>query len=315
MQTFSGWIRQNGIDVLFAQGAWAYWQVAAARLAQRTSLWSIPNRTQQADTCRAIYPATQAGAFQAAYRVLFECYAMWAIFDNQNTNWNFSVVFPGIRDQGIRQYLSDWSPAEARQAIGCPPDKILISLAGAAAPKALQSFITAAGMILDSGRRDVLFCVAEQGNSRVASALAGLQKSYPDHIRRIPETHETRCYYRASDIGICATLNEAISAMAFGLPIVAIDAPGISERLTDKATALIAPAHKPRAIANNILDLLDHEARRKQMGAAALALFTIIGDFEAMVTDYETLLLEAFTTTGGEFAGSLESATRPQVAA
>lgn len=314
-EALSGWISRNRIDVVFAHAASTYWGVLAAHRTQRGSLWYIPTCLQQAASSRVLGKAAKAGAFEAAYRVVFDCHATRSFFEPEESRCNFSVVYPGLPAGEIRQFMNSCSREAARQAVGCPTDTVLVSLVGAVDQSTVLDFAAAVRHILDSGRRDVQFCVAGQGTGHAAAALASLLKSYSNQVRYHPEPEEPWRYYRASDISICGSMNQAISAMAFGLPIVALDHPGISERFADNTTAYFAPVRKPQVLAGRILDLLDHEDRRKQLGAAALAMFTIIGDFEAMVTDYEALLLEAFTTTGGEIAGTLESTTRPQVAA
>ena len=60
-------------------------------------------------------------------------------------------------------------------------------------------------------------------------------------------------------------------AFACALPVVASDIPGYREVLTPEAALAVLP-NDPGALASAVVDLVEDESRREQMGEAARAL-------------------------------------------
>ncbi len=65
--------------------------------------------------------------------------------------------------------------------------------------------------------------------------------------------------------------NAALEAAASGVPIVGVDAGGISEIVRDRETGRLVPAPDPRDLAVALRDLADEPARATRLGSAAAA--------------------------------------------
>src|SRR4030095_15972700 len=61
----------------------------------------------------------------------------------------------------------------------------------------------------------------------------------------------------------------AFEALAMGKPIVATDADGLTDILSDGRDALIVPRRDPAALADAIIRVIDHPDERERLSAAA----------------------------------------------
>jgi 1,2-diacylglycerol 3-alpha-glucosyltransferase len=82
-------------------------------------------------------------------------------------------------------------------------------------------------------------------------------------------------YYAAADIFVFASTTETqglvvAEAFASGLPVVVVDAAGVSDAITNGETGYLCP-HDEKIFAKKVLSLIWNEAKRKEMSAKALA--------------------------------------------
>lgn len=63
--------------------------------------------------------------------------------------------------------------------------------------------------------------------------------------------------------------NVVLEAMAMGVPVVATKVAGVPELVDDSRTGLLVPPRQPEALARSLLEVLDHDDRRRAMGQAA----------------------------------------------
>ena len=91
----------------------------------------------------------------------------------------------------------------------------------------------------------------------------------------------------------------ALEAAFAGRPVVATDAPGLSEAVVREENALVVPVDDPPALATAIGELLDHPARARTMGSRARARAERMYSLERCVDDYEQLYAFLSQSTGG----------------
>ena len=113
----------------------------------------------------------------------------------------------------------------------------------------------------------------------------------------LPHGRALQCM-AAADLFLYASQTETqglvvVEAMALGLPVVAVDAGGISDAVRDGETGFLTAAD-PHALAARVRDLLNDPARAGAMGAAgreASAAFTMPVVAAQLAALYETLLV------------------------
>ena len=81
-------------------------------------------------------------------------------------------------------------------------------------------------------------------------------------------------YLQVADLGLFTSDSESfclsiLEAMFFGCPSVATRVGGIPEVVADGRSGLLCPAGDPVALASAVQDLMNHPARRHQLGSAA----------------------------------------------
>jgi len=129
----------------------------------------------------------------------------------------------------------------------------------------------------------------------------------------------TADYYRAMDLMVLPTFREGfpnavLEASASGIPVVTTLATGARDSVVPEVTGILVPPGCPDALAEAVLALLQHPARRRQMGAAArrwvLDNFLETQVLTATINFYKDLL-----ATPAETAISLPRGSAPEASA
>lgn len=189
-----------------------------------------------------------------------------------------------------------------RVAAGLPEDAfVFLCVARNHPQKDFPTLFAAFRKLTDRTDRPLILAIAGRGadglrNQAVAAGVGENLRLFEFGSGRAGETvpptppQELVDLYHASDAFVISSLLEGFSsalveAMSSGLPVVATDAPGIREVLTDGDTALMAPCRDAAAIAAAMERMLTDEGLRRRLSAAARQAARGY-DWEAVTTAY-----------------------------
>lgn len=127
--------------------------------------------------------------------------------------------------------------------------------------------------------------------------------SMESRISLLPGVSDVRPHLRRATIFALASVREAspnviLEAMACGRPVVATRVGGIPELVLDGETGTLVEPGAPEAFAEALVDLLNDESKRRQMGVKARE--KILDEFtlEKMVRKTEEVILDAVDSRG-----------------
>jgi glycosyltransferase involved in cell wall biosynthesis len=178
--------------------------------------------------------------------------------------------------------------AEARAALGLPPDGVLVLTVGNAAPtNHYKDFPTLEHALARLGQeRDVeVVSVGGEWPERVHGRARIRFTGYVSDQRRLAD------WYRAADLFVHTARadtfpNTILEALASGLPVVATGVGGIPEQIADGRTGRLVGLEDDEGLAAAIASLLDDPAERARMGSEAAADAHARFAVERMVGDY-----------------------------
>jgi L-malate glycosyltransferase len=144
---------------------------------------------------------------------------------------------------------------------------------------------------------DAELVVAGDGERRADLEAQARRLGLLDRCRFLGHRDDVPAVLAAADVFVLPSRSEAspnsvIEAMAAGLPVVATSVGGIPELVTDGRTGRLVPPGDPSALAQALVDLLDHPGHAAELGRAARARIERTASFERMVADFESLYLE-----------------------
>ncbi|PYV45505.1 MAG: hypothetical protein DMG06_02080 [Acidobacteria bacterium] len=175
-----------------------------------------------------------------------------------------------------------------------PSDKIVGIVAGFKPPKALHHFVTVARRVSDQ-RTDIKFLMVGDGELR-EQLEEHVDRLHLDSIvkmvgwrRDVPE------FLEIFDVFLLTSLWEGlprvvVEAMITGVPVVAPDVDGIAEVVRSGETGYLVSPGDTASMAQRVIELLDNETLRRQMGRAAKGVgqeFSV----ENMIEDYTRLYI------------------------
>ncbi len=184
------------------------------------------------------------------------------------------VVYLGAPlDEFARQRTAD-EIAAARAALGIAPGTTAIGTVTRLMPaKGNQYLIDAAPKVLASHPTARMFVIGE-GELRADLEAQARALNLGDRLVFTGFTRDVAAALSALDLLVFPSLAEGtpltmFEALAMGKPIVATDADGLVDVLTDRTDALVVPKADAAALALAINTLLDHPALAARLGAEA----------------------------------------------
>ncbi len=184
------------------------------------------------------------------------------------------IVYLGVPLEEFSRPRDAAEIAEARRVLGLEADEISVgTVTRLHGSKGNEVLVDAAQHVLRARPQAKFFLVGEGPlrESLEAQARAnglGNRFVFCDFVRDVPQV------LSAFDLSVFPSLWEgtpltAFEALAMGKPIVATDADGLLDILTDGLDARIVPKRNARALADQIIWMIDHPEDRDRLAAAA----------------------------------------------
>jgi glycosyltransferase involved in cell wall biosynthesis len=184
------------------------------------------------------------------------------------------VVYLGVPLEEFSRPRPAGDVRAAREELGIAPDDFAIgTVTRLHESKGNTYLVDAARLVLDERPRARFFVVGEgplrEGLEQQAKALnLGGRFVFTGFARDVPRTMS------AFDLSVFPSLWEGtpltvFEALAMGKPIVATDADGLLDVLTDGRDAIIVPKRDARALADGITRTIDEPETRARIGEAA----------------------------------------------
>jgi len=278
---FAGWCRNNGIAVLHT------WEIYSnvfglpggalggvpLRIGSRRGLGGPPAvRRLQTLACRFAHRMV-ANSRAAANQLIAQGVARDRI----------DIIANGIDLSLFPQHLTSARPRKITM-VACLREEKRIDVLIASAPRILARYPDAEFQIVGDGP-------CRQRLMDLATAI-GVQPQ----VRFMGHRDDVPAILSASDVFVLPSESEAspnviLEAMAAGLAVVASRVGGIPELVTDGVTGSLVPPADADALADALLDLLDHPRRGAAFGRAGRARIEREYSFERMVTQFEALYL------------------------
>ena len=171
--------------------------------------------------------------------------------------------------------------------------------------KRLEDLIEAFRWVCEQ-RRDVMLRIAggeDEGFGEYAVGLRSMAKDLPvewlGHVSDIAAFHaELDVFAMISEPIGCP--NASLEAMAAGLPVVATAVGGAMDQIVDGESGLLTTPRDADSLATALLRVLDDEALRARLGAAARERVSLCFSLEKMVRSYAELIGEVNSLSANE---------------
>ena len=194
-----------------------------------------------------------------------------------------TVVPPGVDCERFRPLTAD-ERARARVELGLPADGLLITSVSRLVPRKGMDVLIAATARLARDRPDLHLAIAGTGRDRDRlQRLADRHRAPVTFLGKVP-LDRLPAVYGCGDVFAMLCRNRwggleqegfgvvFVEAAACGVPQVAGDSGGASDAVVDGETGLVVHnPTEPAAVATALAGLLDDDARRARLGAAARA--------------------------------------------
>jgi len=184
------------------------------------------------------------------------------------------VVYLGVPLEEFSRPRSEAERAEARAAIGAGPGELAIgSVTRLHDSKGNEFLVEAARRVLEARPR-ARFYLAGEGPLREPLEAQARALGLGDRFVFLGFQRDVAALLSAFDLQVFPSLWEgtpltAFEALATGSPIVATDADGLLDILTDGRDAVIVPKRDASALADAIVGLIDAPEQRRRLSAAA----------------------------------------------
>ena len=185
------------------------------------------------------------------------------------------IVPPGVE----HAFFAPGDQAQARRAVGLPPDVPVLLFAGRIQPlKGLEVAVRTLALVSGS---PILVVVGGPSGARGQAELDGArnlahQLGVSDQVRFVPpQPHELlSTYYRAADVSLVPSRTEsfglvALEAAACGTPVVAAAVGGLRNLVEEGRTGFLVDTRDPRDFASAVESLLGDRWRAAEMSAEA----------------------------------------------
>jgi glycosyltransferase involved in cell wall biosynthesis len=221
-----------------------------------------------------------------------------------------AVVPTGVRLENFARGDGD----ALRRELGIPADAFVVGHLGRLAPEKNLEFLTRAVAAFISRNRRAHFLVVGTGPSedaiRDAFASSGMEARL--HIAGILQQQQLTDALHAMDLFAFASTSETqgmvlTEAMAAGLPVVALDAPGVREVVRDRHNGRLLPEATATTFSAALQWLADLPAEKlqglKQAALATAETFSLPNSADKALACYEDLKSRSIAATDRDESG------------
>ncbi len=240
--------------------------------------------------------------FSQVNKIVFSSQATKEIYEDLNTNNNFTIINTLGNWENINEYIDKNQKRIIKKKLGFKKDDIIINIIGTICLRKGQLEFTEATIKilnrLNNPKLKFLMVGGGRGYEYEKEIRKKIEASgFQDQIIIVNETKNIFDYYFISDIFVCNSYIEAfpmviLEAMAFGLPIVSTDAYGIAEQLEDEKSALLIMPGDTKALEEKIIKLIKNPSLAKTLGKNAQKRLKEKFPFEKMIAEYDSLIQE-----------------------
>jgi len=187
---------------------------------------------------------------------------------------NVKIVYLGAPHEEFSRARSAEEVAEARRLLGIlPADFAIGTVTRLHESKGNTYLVEAARLVLDR-HPNARFVVVGEGPLREPLEAQARALGLGDRVLFVGFARDIAAVLSAFDLSVFPSLWEGtpltlFEALASGKPIVATDADGLLDVLTDRRDARIVPKRDAAALADAIIDLINDPADRARLAAAA----------------------------------------------
>ena len=170
----------------------------------------------------------------------------------------------------------------------------LIAVGRLVSLKKFDMLIRAVKEVVNRGLDDLLVLIAGEGEERIRLERLIQELRIEDCVRLLGLRHDVMAIMKASDIFVMPSRYEGLSlamieAMACGLPIIASDARGLKDCITDEQNGLLFPVDDYKALAERIQRLANDKKLRLRLSHGARSSFETEYDMRKNVKPLDTL--------------------------
>jgi glycosyltransferase involved in cell wall biosynthesis len=267
-------IDRKGIDILHLHGygATTFGRLAAAMrgipaiLHEHANLTDTPWFQKIAD--RLLEPYTDIAI------AVSRSTAEFVIRSRQVPASKVKVVYLGAPVEEFSRPYTAEEIAEARRELGLQPDAFVAGTITRLHDSKGNSYLVDAAARVVAERPGVRFVLVGEGPLRPELEAQAARLGLGDRFVFAGFRRDAARTLSAFDLAVFPSLWEgtpltAFEALAAGKPIVATDADGLVDILTDRHDAAIVPKANAEALAAQVVELVDRPEERARLGAAA----------------------------------------------
>jgi glycosyltransferase involved in cell wall biosynthesis len=174
---------------------------------------------------------------------------------------------------------------DVRRGLGWSPDDAVLTYVSRIAPEKNVDYLADALTIVAARRPDVRILFVGDGPSRPAleARIGGIA-----HFAGYRSRADLADHYAAGDVFVFASRTETLGnvvleAMSSGLPVVALEAGGVSETVQSGSSGILVPPDEPaERFATAVLWLIEQSDERRRMAEAARA-YALTQTWEAIM--------------------------------
>jgi glycosyltransferase involved in cell wall biosynthesis len=191
----------------------------------------------------------------------------------------------------VEQFNQPEQRAPYRTTLGLPPETFVIGYAGRIQKVKRIDLLLLAFSIVFSRFPQARLIIAGEGDLKNEMQEYAFKLGISDAVLWLGLCSEIPRFLAAVDIYIQSSSNEGLSlsileAMAAGKPIVATDVGGGNESIINEITGILVKPGNPHAIANAVIDLLEHPDKQTRFGQAARSQVIDNFNIQSMVDSY-----------------------------